>query len=155
LLAFSDEGASKPSEILECRTLCDVPAKPGTPKVKGKILAQSFRLYWDIPTNDGGVPPTSYHLELDSGSGGFQVVYSGPDTEHICDRLAPGTMYKCRVKCQGPGGMSDYSELAQVATLPVCPGACAPPKVVGKPKANSISLKWGTFLNVQLSRPLF
>jgi hypothetical protein len=29
-----------------------------------------------------------------------------------------------------------------VTTLPVCPGQCAPPRVVGKPKACSLCLKW-------------
>ena len=30
-----------------------------------------------------------------------------------------------------------------MSTEPVCPGQCAPPRVHGKPKASSLTLKWG------------
>lgn len=43
-----------------------------------------------------------YILEVNSGSG-YEQVYSGPDTEAVCDRLTPGTTYQLRVSCASAG----------------------------------------------------
>ncbi|CAG0916270.1 unnamed protein product [Notodromas monacha] len=141
LMASNDEGTSVPSEVMEARTLCEAPGRPTAPKTKGKVLTQSFRLTWEPPVNDGGCPPSSYELELDDGSG-FRNVYTGADVEHVCDHLTPGTCHRARVRCSGPGGTSDFSETTSVSTAAVCPGPCAPPRCVGKPKANSVCLRW-------------
>ena len=63
--------------------------------------------------------------------------------EYICEYLCPGTQYKVRVACTSKGGVSDFSEVCHICTEPIPPGQCAPPRPHGKPKANSLHLKWG------------
>lgn len=36
-----------------------------------------------------------------------------------------------------------FSETLQVQTPPVPPGPCQPPRVIGKPKAREVQLRWG------------
>ena len=69
--------------------------------------------------------------------------HQGPDCECVCDNLHPGSTYHVRVACTTPGGVSPYSEVLTVSTEPVVPGPCQPPRVHGKPRANSLHLKWG------------
>lgn len=89
----------------------------------------------------GGAEITSYVLEINSGSG-YEQVYRGSDTEAICDRLSPGTTYQLRVYCISAGGQSESSDPCTVTTEAIIPTKCLPPKVLGKPRANSISLRW-------------
>lgn len=63
---------------------------------------------------------------------GWHPIYTGSDTEFVCDRLNPGTAYQLRVAAESAGGKSEYSEPATVTTDPVCPGACNPPRLHGK-----------------------
>lgn len=63
----------------------------------------------------------------------------------MCDRLTPGTQYILRVCCATAGGRSDYSDVTTVTTDAVCPGQCQPPRIHGKPRATSLSLKWSKF----------
>lgn len=103
----------------------------------------------------------SYILEVNSGSG-YQIVYRGAETEAVCDNLNPGTTYQLRVSCISEGGQSDYSDPCTVTTDAISPGknqfvfsliqildmmtfsgCCDSLELNGKPKSNSISVRWG------------
>lgn len=90
----------------------------------------------------GGVPVFEYVLEIDQGNGRFDEIYRGPETEFLVDKLSPGQSYPLRVTAIGPGGDSGASEPCVITTEPVCPGKCHIPRIVGKPKSNSVHLKW-------------
>ena len=120
----------------------DVPGPPLRPASKGRLHPTSFKVRWDPPSDNGGSPVENYILEIDGGQG-WQTVYQGIGLEHVCDNLPPGTQFKVRVACTSKGGVSDHSEVCHICTEPVAPGQCAPPRPHGKPKANSLHLKWG------------
>ncbi len=40
------------------------------------------------------------------------------------------------------GGVSEYSDIGNIMMEPEKPGACPPPRTFGKPKPNSLHLKW-------------
>lgn len=141
-LRAQNEGGSSPwSEEVMFRTLPDKPCRPSKPVVKGRIHAHSFRLKWDPPSITGGAEITNYVLEVNSGSG-YETVYSGNETEAVCDKLTPGTTYQLRVSCFSAGGQSNYSDPCTVTTDAISPGQCSALKVHGKPKANSITIRW-------------
>lgn len=142
LQAQNEEGVSPWSDEVSFLTLPDVPGPPLRPATKGRLHPHSFKVRWDPPADDGGSPVENYILEIDGGQG-WQTVYKGNGLEHLCDYLYPGTQYKVRVSCTSKGGVSDYSEECHICTEPVAPGQCAPPRPHGKPKANSLHLKWG------------
>ena len=73
---------------------------------------------------------------------GFETVYTGSETEFVCDRLTPGTTYQLRVSCISAGGRSSCSDPCIVTTEAVCPAKCLPPRVHGKPRATTLSLRW-------------
>jgi hypothetical protein len=99
---------------------------------------------WE-PGDNGGVPITAFSLEIEQGNGGFEEIYRGPETEFNVDKLSPGQSYPLRVIAIGPGGASDPSEPCVITTEPVCPGKCHIPRAVGKPKSNSVHLKWSKY----------
>ncbi len=145
LQAHNEEGKSNWSEDICFMTLPDVPGAPLRPASKGRIHPHSFKIRWDAPSDDGGVPISAYSVEIseDDSSENWRTVYNGHATECHCDGLRPGTVYKIRVRCYSDGGVSPFSEICHVTTEPVCPGQCAPPRVHGKPRASSLHLKWG------------
>ena len=142
LQAQNEEGRSPWSDEVSYLTLPDVPGPPLRPASKGRLHPTSFKVRWDPPSDDGGSPVENYILEIDGGTG-WQTVYQGSGTEYLCDNLPPGTSFKVRVACTSKGGVSDHSEVCHICTEPVVPGQCAPPRPHGKPKANSLHLKWG------------
>ncbi|XP_064455512.1 fibronectin type-III domain-containing protein 3A-like isoform X2 [Ornithodoros turicata] len=142
LTAHNDDGTSIPSVASSFRTTPDHPGRPGRVSAKGRLHSHSFTASWDAPKDEGGAPVDGYSLELDSGKG-FVPVYSGPDREHVCAELEPGTTYRLRVNCHSIGGRSEFSEISSITTLPVCPGRCDPPRLQGKPRAISVHIKWG------------
>jgi hypothetical protein len=75
---------------------------------------------------------------------GFHVIYNGLDTEYLLEQLIPGHLYSLRLSCSSIGGHSDPSDITQIKTPAVAPASCHPPKISGKPKANSLHLRWGT-----------
>lgn len=79
-------------------------------------------------------------------SSGFECIYSGEKMEAECTDLSPGKNYRVRVQCKSAGGKSDYSEVSTVTTEAVCPGVCHPPRLLGKPKASQLQLKWSECL---------
>ncbi|CAF4771596.1 unnamed protein product, partial [Rotaria magnacalcarata] len=50
--------------------------------------------------------------------------------------------YSLRLSCSSNGGHSDPSDITQIRTTAVAPASCHPPKISGKPKANSLHLRW-------------
>jgi len=143
LQALNDEGKSAWSEEAIYTTSPDAPSAPLRPGLKGRIHANSFKVRWDPPSDNGGCPISTYLMEMDAGEG-WRTVYQGSQPESVCDNLRPGTLYKVRVACATEGGGSSaYSEECHLTTEPVTPGQCAPPRLHGKAKANSLHLKWG------------
>ncbi|EEC04639.1 factor for adipocyte differentiation, putative [Ixodes scapularis] len=141
LVAHNEEGSSGPSRVTSLRTLPDRPGRPARPSAKGRIRSHNFTASWEPPKDDGGSEITRYSLQMDSGNG-FEEVYAGPDRDHVCSGLEPGATYRLRVNCSSAGGVSDFSEVSSVATLPLCPGACDPPRMHGKARAISTHIKW-------------
>ena len=134
-------GASAYSSDVSYTTNPGRPGPPPKPQAKGKLRSTSFRVCWNIPSDNGGSSIVGYELELDGGSG-WQSVYRGEDLEYLCDQLTPGTTYRVRVAAKSAGGTSDYSESCFIVTEPVPPGAPSPPTLIDKPKAMSLHLTW-------------
>lgn len=141
LKAQNEGGSSVWSEEVVFCTKPDRPSRPSKPVVKGRIHAHSFRLKWEPPNNTGGADINKYILEVNSGSG-YETVYCGTETEAVCDNLTPGTTYQLRVSCVSAGGQSNYSDPCTVTTDAINPGQCAQLRVHGKPKSNSVTLRW-------------
>lgn len=109
--------------------------------ILGRIHAHYFKIKWEPPNDTGGVYISKYVLEVNSGSG-YEVIYSGSETEALCDKLTPGTTYQLRVNCITEGGASNYSDPCTVTTDAISPGQCQNLRIQGKPKATSMSVKW-------------
>ncbi|KAG1932870.1 fibronectin type III domain-containing protein 3B [Pimephales promelas] len=144
VVAYNAEGKSNPSAVSEFTTAPDRPSCPCRLAVKGKPHPTSFRLTWEPPKDNGGSDVTKYVVELSEGLCGssWNQVYSGSAMECVCDGLSPGCSYQARVHCISAGGESPLTEALQVQTPPVPPGPCQPPRVVGKPKAREVQIRW-------------
>uniref|UniRef100_A0A4W6CCB2 Fibronectin type-III domain-containing protein 3A n=1 Tax=Lates calcarifer TaxID=8187 RepID=A0A4W6CCB2_LATCA len=143
--AYNSEGKSNPSQVVEFITNPDRPSSPCRPVIRGRVLPNSFKMAWEPPKDNGGADVTKYVMELSEGLSGlsWELVYSGPAMEHVCEGLKPGCSYQTRVYCMSEGGQSPLSETLQVQTPAVPPGPCQPPRLVGKPKAREVQLRWG------------
>uniref|UniRef100_A0A8D3C1M4 Fibronectin type-III domain-containing protein 3A n=1 Tax=Scophthalmus maximus TaxID=52904 RepID=A0A8D3C1M4_SCOMX len=144
--AYNSEGKSNPSQLVEFITIPDRPSSPCRPVIRGRVLPNSFKMAWEPPKDNGGAEVTKYVVELSEGLSGlsWELVYSGPAMEHVCEGLKPGCSYQTRVYCMSEGGQSPVSHSTlQVQTPAVPPGPCQPPRLVGKPKAREVQLRWG------------
>ncbi|XP_035704090.1 fibronectin type-III domain-containing protein 3A isoform X3 [Folsomia candida] len=141
LRAQNEEGHSKWSDEVVLCTLPDRPCPPHKPQLKGRVNAYGFKVRWDPPSDTGGMPISAFALQIDQGNG-YEEIYRGTEGECTVDRLSPGQSYALRVITIGPGGESDPSESCVITTEPVCPGKSHIPRVIGKPKSNSVHLKW-------------
>ncbi|KAK2846702.1 hypothetical protein Q5P01_009701 [Channa striata] len=143
--AYNSEGKSNPSQVVEFITKPDRPSSPCRPVIRGRVLPNSFKMAWEPPKDNGGAEVTKYVVELSEGLSGlsWELLYTGPAMEHVCEGLKPGCSYQTRVYCMSEGGQSPLSETLQVQTPAVPPGPCHPPRLVGKPKAREVQLRWG------------
>ncbi|KAI9548005.1 hypothetical protein NQZ68_013023 [Dissostichus eleginoides] len=143
--AYNSEGKSNPSPVVEFITNPDRPGSPCRPVIRGRVMPNSFKMTWEPPKESGGAEITKYVVELSEGLSGlsWELMYSGPAVEHVCEGLKPGCSYQTRVYCMSEGGQSPLSETLQVQTPAVPPGPCQPPRLVGKPKAREVQLRWG------------
>lgn len=137
----NESGQSPWSPEVSFRTLAERPGRPLKPQVKGKIHANHFKAKWEPPTDRGGAEIRLYFLEISSGAC-FDRIYTGSDTETVCDRLQPGTAYQVRVSCEGPGGTSQFSELLTVTTEAVAPDAPSAPYFKSPPGPYAAVLQW-------------
>ncbi len=123
-------------------TLPDRPGRPPKPDFAGFVHPHSFRIRWNPPKDDGGCSVENYVVELCAHGQSWTTVYHGSGRECVCQDLIPGMEYKVRVACTSFGGVSDYSDMCTIVMDPVRPGTCAPPRPYGKPKPNSLHLRW-------------
>jgi hypothetical protein len=145
LRAQNEEGHSKWSEEVVLATLPDRPGRPNKPSLKGRLGPHGFRVRWEGPGDFGGVPLSGFILEIDAGAG-WEEAYRGLEREAGLEGLSPGQSYALRVTAYGQGGESSPSETCVITTEPVPPGPSHIPRSVGKPKSNSVHLKWSKFV---------
>uniref|UniRef100_A0A8D2ZM68 Fibronectin type-III domain-containing protein 3A n=1 Tax=Scophthalmus maximus TaxID=52904 RepID=A0A8D2ZM68_SCOMX len=112
--AYNSEGKSNPSQLVEFITIPDRPSSPCRPVIRGRVLPNSFKMAWEPPKDNGGAEVTKYVVELSEGLSGlsWELVYSGPAMEHVCEGLKPGCSYQTRVYCMSEGGQSPVSHSA-------------------------------------------
>ena len=158
LAAINEDGQSKWSEpVVSFHTLPDSPKPPMRLIVKASssksgqsLSANSVRLCWEPPKDDGGLPVERYEIQtLESVHAGEQheaaqpVFVSSRDRETLIEGLQPGRAYQCRIRAHGPGGVSDWSDPVIACTAATCPHACTQvPTAVGKSRPTSVTIKW-------------
>ncbi|XP_046402663.1 fibronectin type III domain-containing protein 3B isoform X2 [Ischnura elegans] len=110
---------------------------PGCP------VGHPIKVKWDPPSDNGGAPIALYTLQMDSGSG-FETVYTGLENEYTIKAPIPGTTYRLKVSCSGPGGHGPFSDITSIVADIVPPSAPLKPRVINaRTRPTSLSIKWG------------
>ena len=99
------------------------PARPTRLTARG-ISTTEIELSW----NDNAIDETEYRVEIKTLHGTFEDVGAvGPDTTSaVVEGLEPATAYVFRIRANGPGGFSAYSNEATAATLAPIGAPCVP-----------------------------
>nr|ACD54755.1 unknown [Adineta vaga] len=149
LSAHNQEGQSNYSQIATYKTLPDRPDPPAKPRIKGHIQATQCRIVWGKTFLFFNLKNQKVRKNEKLNDSiylwyflGFHVIYNGLDTEYLLEQLIPGHLYSLRLSCSSIGGHSEPSDITQIKTPAVAPTSCHPPKISGKPKANSLHLRW-------------
>ena len=71
----------------------------------------------------------------------------------MIEQLIPGHSYSLRLSCSNIAGQSDPSPVTQIKTPAVAPASCHPPRLSGKPKANSLHLRWSKNIIYSIDDP--
>lgn len=138
------DGSSPWSDVVTYLTQPERPGRPQKLHVKGKIHATHFKAKWEPPSDKGGADIKLYTLQINyDGSGSaYETVYTGNETEAVCDRLHPGTTYQLRIACEGPAGCSPFSDVVPVTTDAVVPGAPSGLACSSSPGPYAAALRW-------------
>ncbi len=121
------------------------PSKPKGPLQVSDVTAESCKLKWEPPEDDGGVPLENYVVErMDTDTGRWVPVATVKGLEADVGGLTEGKEYQFRVRAVNPEGESDPLE-TEVPTLAKNP--YNPPEAPGKPEAKDwdrqhVDLKW-------------
>ncbi len=115
--ALNSWGDSLPSNVLEVRTLPWPPAAPTNLQSCGITQTQVCLAWVDAATNE-----LAYEIERDLGTGFEPLVVLPPDSETFTDSSLSADMpVRYRVRATNAGGVSDWSEILDVRTLPWAP----------------------------------
>uniref|UniRef100_A0A671UDA2 Fibronectin type-III domain-containing protein 3A n=1 Tax=Sparus aurata TaxID=8175 RepID=A0A671UDA2_SPAAU len=108
--AYNSEGKSNPSQVVEFITNPDRPSCPCRPVIRGRVLPNSFKMAWG--EHFLSMPFSLSKRFTVTCSLSWDLVYSGPAMEHVCEGLKPGCSYQTRVYCMSEGGQSPVSHAA-------------------------------------------
>ena len=105
---------SEPSEALSAAA--DVPVTPRAP-YPGAIAATFVPLFWQA-VDGRGAPVSQYVLamKINGGAGGYQELYTGPNTDFVVSGLEPGICYVFRLHAVNAVGSSAYSGNTAITT---------------------------------------
>ena len=142
IMAKNDTGVDN-AEVEIC--VLSKPSKPNGPLVVSDVTAESCKLKWEPPEDDGGQPLENYVVErMDTDTGRWVPVATVKSPEAEVTGLTEGKEYQFRVRAVNAEGESDPLE-TEVPTLAKNP--YNPPEAPGKPEAKDwdrqhVDLKW-------------
>ncbi|CAH1785276.1 unnamed protein product [Owenia fusiformis] len=126
----------------------DKPGAPEGPLNVSDVTADSAKLTWKEPEDDGGAELTGYIVEkMEEGSGFWEKVPGiiTPDkTSKTVDDLVEGKKYKFRVKAENMYGKSPALETTKdtLAKHPFDPPGAPRNLEIGKYNRSSVTLNW-------------
>lgn len=142
VFAKNDSGTD---EVLVEVCVLSKPSKPKGPLQVSDVTADSCKLKWEPPEDDGGEPIENYVVErMDTDTGRWVPVCTTKLPEAEVGGLTEGKEYQFRVRAVNPEGESDPLE-TDVPTLAKNPYDV--PEAPGKPQAKDwdrhhVDLKW-------------
>ena len=111
------------------------PLQPGLQEA----TKSSLHLVWSKRLSD-----IDFILHMDDriSGHGYLPVYTGSDTQHICNGLRRNAAYKFRLQAHNEEGKSPWSEEVWYETLPDKPGPPLRPASKGRLHSNSFKVRW-------------